>query len=232
MTKNNRKCLVPTELSPSIQHTETGKEQPQLEWLFPETFIFENYFPSERPRPLLYLLSCYRQSRHLHCSLIFTSGLNKNSVRTSSFLDLILVTWNPIPIEAVVCVHKNSPFREFLLYWKKREWSRQIIYWLLYKYTHNWLQSRGCRVVTCRQIAPPSFSGTPDKKTDSANFSFITLCRSSRGWSEVERARPHSLARNVLTRCSPQPVVLTAVLCEVFSTGFWAQHPQPKQLAW
>ena len=87
-------------------------------------------------------------------------------------------------------------------------------------------------VVTCRQIAPPSFSGTPVKKTDSANFSFITLCRSSRGWSEVERARPHSLARNVLTRCSPQPVVLTAVLCELFSTGFWAQHPQPKQLAW
>jgi len=107
--------------------------------------------------------------------LAVTGNLDIFTVASSSPVD-----WKPIPIEAVVCVHKNSPLREFLLY--------------------------------CRQIAPPSFSGTPVKKTDSANFSFITFCKSSRGWSEVERARPHSLARNVLTRCSPQPVVLTAVL--------------------
>ena len=60
---------------------------------------------------------------------------------------------------------------------------------------------------TCKHIAPPSFSGTPARNTDSANFSFITLCRfwSARSEEEVASAFPHSLARNVRTRCSPHP---------------------------
>ena len=46
-------------------------------------------------------------------------------------------------------------------------------------------------------------------------------------------SRAHSLARNVLTRCSPQPVVLMPTLYPFWSAlDRWAQHPHPKQEAW
>ena len=62
---------------------------------------------------------------------------------------------------------------------------------------------------TCKHIAPPNFSGTPERNSDSANFSFITFWRfwSARSEEDFPSALPHSLARNVLTRCSPHPKI-------------------------
>ena len=67
------------------------------------------------------------------------------------------------------------------------------------------------------QIAPPSFSGTPMRNSDSANFSFMTDWSAENGAWLLLSSTAHSRARKVLTRCSPQPVVLMPTVKPDFS---------------
>jgi len=79
----------------------------------------------------------------------------------------------------------------------------------------------------CIHMAPPSFSLIPSKNSDSANFSFMIFWRDSMGVELFANPCPHSFANRVLTRCSPQPVVLTATLDLFGLSARWAQQPHP-----
>ena len=70
------------------------------------------------------------------------------------------------------------------------------------------------------------------KKSDSANFSFMTSCNEFRGFWDIRRLCAHSLAKKVLTKCSPQPVVLIPTVFDNFCFDpRWAQQPHPKTAA-